>query len=147
MEKRSSTPGANRRNHLTQAAGWIGVGMGVLHVVVAPLDRRHVWSRTRAEGVWNAFTLRTPVTIDELRRAEAFWMSLGSWGAPVLLLGSSVLWSARRGQRVPSWLGWLLIAWGAPLVVVLPASPGWAFPLMGGLIVLGDGPARTSSPA
>ncbi len=48
------------------------------------------------------------------------------------------MWSARRGQRVPKWLGVIVLAWGLPFATVLPASPGWALPFIGGLLVIGD---------
>lgn len=122
---------------LAEAAGWIAIGMGVVHVLVSPLERRDVWSQVIADGVWNTFTLE-PANAGEHERSEVFWTTLGSWAVPTLALGCHVVWSARRRQRVPGWLGWILLVWGTPLVIVLPASPGWAFPLMGGLIILGD---------
>lgn len=130
---------------LVQAAGWIAIGLGVVHLVVAPLERGDIWPQVAAEGVWNTFTLDEPVTLGQFVRAEAFWTTFGSWGVPVLVLGCHILWSARRRHRVPGWLGWILIAWGLPLSILVPASPGWAFPIIGGLVVLGDGQRGRSS--
>ncbi|WP_114906632.1 DUF6463 family protein [Ornithinimicrobium murale] len=132
---------------LVQAAGWVAIGMGAVHVVVAPLERGDVWSQVLGDGVWNTFTLKTPSTLSEFERAETFWTTFGSWGVPTLVFGGYVVWSARQGHRVPGWLGWTLLAWGAPLVIVLPASPGWAFPLIGGLIALGDRRRQGWSPS
>lgn len=123
---------------LSRAAGWIAVGIGAVHVVVAPLELPDVWSQVGADGVWNTFTLDKPTTLSEHERAGAFWTTFGSFGVPILAFGSYVVWSTRQGHRVPGWLGWILLAWGVPFVIVLPASPGWAFPVIGGLIVLGD---------
>lgn len=121
-----------------QAAGWTAVAFGAAHVVVAPLQDRTTWSQVLAEGGWDTFTLDEPSTSAELERSRAFWVSMGSFGVPMLALGSYLVWSVRQGHQVPGWLGALMIAWGVPLVIVLPKAPGWAIPLMGGLIALGN---------
>jgi Family of unknown function (DUF6463) len=77
-------------------------------------------------------------TLAEFERSETFWVTLGSFGVPVLVLGCYVLWSARQGHRVPGWIGWVLLAWSLPFVTTLPASPGWMLTASGALIVLGD---------
>lgn len=125
-------------SRLTEAAGWIAATFGTVHLAVAPLDTRGVWSQVVSDGWWNAFTLDRATSLAEFERSEAFWVTLGSFGAPMLALGSYVVWSARHGHRVPRWLGWTVFAWSVPLVSALPASPGWALPVIGGLIVLGD---------
>jgi Family of unknown function (DUF6463) len=127
-----------RRAWLTQAGGWIALVFGAAHVIIAPLERRDVWSDAADEGWWNSFTLEESTTIAEFERSEAFWVTLGSWGAPVLIIGCYVVWSARQGQRVPGWIGWIMLAWSVPFVTALPASPGWLFTVSGALIVLGD---------
>ncbi len=123
---------------LSEAAGWVAIAFGASHVVVAPLDSHTTWAQMRAQGWWNTATLAKPTTLAEAERSYAFWTTLGSFGAPVLTLGCYIVWSARRGQRVPKWLGGIVLAWGLPFVTVLPASPGWALPLIGGLLVVGD---------
>ena len=129
-----------RRAWLTQAGGWIALIFGAAHVIIAPLEsRRHdVWSQAADEGWWNTFTLGEPTTLAEFERSETFWVTLGSWGVPVLVLGCYVVWSARQGHRVPGWIGWIMLAWSLPFVTALPASPGWLFAISGALIVLGD---------
>jgi Family of unknown function (DUF6463) len=127
-----------RRAWLTKAGGWIALVFGAAHVIIAPLERRDVWSEAADEGWWNSFTLDEPTTLAEFERSEAFWVTLGSWGAPVLIIGCYVVWAARQGQRVPGWIGWIMLAWSLPFVTALPASPGWLFAVSGALIVLGD---------
>ena len=127
-----------RRAWLTQAGGWIALVFGAAHVIIAPLERRDVWSDAADEGWWNSFTLQESTTLAEFERSETFWVTLGSWGAPVLIIGCYVVWSARQGQRVPGWIGWIMLAWSLPFVTALPASPGWLFAVSGALIVLGD---------
>lgn len=129
---------ATRGRLALQAAGWTAVAFGAAHVVVAPLEDRTTWSQVLAEGGWDTFTLDAPTTSAELERSRAFWVSMGSFGVPMLALGSYLVWSVRQGHQVPGWLGAMMIAWGVPLVIVLPKAPGWAIPLMGGLIALGN---------
>jgi len=137
MMRRFPTDADRAPSGLSEAAGWIAIAFGAAHVVVAPLDSRTTWSQIRAQGWWNT-TLAKPTTLAEAERSYAFWTTFGSFGAPVLALGCHIVWSARRGQRVPGWLGGIVLAWGLPFVAVLPASPGWAVPLIGGLLVAGD---------
>jgi hypothetical protein len=54
----------------------------------------------------------------------------------VLVLGLYIEWATRQRQRVPGWIGWILLAWALPFVTALPASPGWALAVSGGLIVV-----------
>jgi Family of unknown function (DUF6463) len=129
---------------LTKVGGWIAAVFGAVHVIVAPLERRDVWSHAVDEGWWNTFTLEESTTLTQFERSETFWVTLGSWGAPLLVLGCYVVWSARQRHRVPGWIGWMMLAWGLPFVTVLPGSPGWLLVVSGGLIVLGD---RLRSPA
>jgi hypothetical protein len=131
-------PSGGRRAWLTQAGGWIALVFGAAHVIIAPLERRDAWSDAAGEGWWNSFTLEESTTIAEYERSEAFWVTLGSWGAPVLIIGCYLVWAARQRQRVPGWIGWIMLAWSLPFVTALPASPGWLFAVSGALIVLGD---------
>ena len=95
-------------------------------------------SQAWADGWWNAFTLDEPTTLAEAERALTFWQTLGSFGVPMLALGGHLVWSAHHSRRVPGWRGGNVLAWGLPFVTALPASPGWALPVIGGLIVAGD---------
>lgn len=122
--------------NITRAAGWLAIAGAVLHLVVTPLLRADVWSGLISGGPWNSVTLE-PSTAT-LPAAEAFWLTPGSFAAPLLLLGGYLVWSVRQGHRVPGVLGWGLIAWGAIDLLLLPASPAWLFPVLGLLVVLGD---------
>lgn len=138
---RRQTTGS-KRAHLTTVAGWMALTYGAVHVVVVPLRRRENLSQVWAEGWWNAFTLDEPTTLAEAERAVTFWQTLGSFGFPMLALGGHVVWSAHQRRRVPGWLGGIVLAWGLPFVTALPASPGWALPVIGGLIIAGDTDGR-----
>lgn len=129
----------------TKAAGWIAVAFGAVHVVIAPLTTRDVLSQVAAEGWWDSFTLADSTTFEQAKLAETFWVTLGSFGVPVLALGCHIVWSARRGQRVPAWLGWILLAWSVPFLTALPRSPGWTIAVIGALVVAGDRRRNRSS--
>ncbi len=130
----SSTKGVR----LTKAAGWIAATFGAVHIAVATLiDRRDTWSDAIDEGWWNTFQL-DPTTAAEFERSEAFWLTAGSFGVPMLVLGCYIVWSANQRHPVPEWIGWIVGTWGLVVATTLPASPGWVIPVIGGLIVLGD---------
>jgi hypothetical protein len=135
--------GVNNVN-MTRLAGWVAVVAGVVHLVVTSLLRGSAWSDIAARGAWNSITL--DVTPASLPTAEAFWLTPGSFAVPILLFGSLVLWTGSQGVRVPAAFGWAVAAWGVVVVVLLPMSPGWIFPLIGALIVAGDR-RRADAPA
>jgi hypothetical protein len=134
------TSSERRGARLTKIGGWIALVLGAAHVIVAPLEGRprDIWSQVVDEGWWNTFTLDEATTVAELERSETLWVTLGSFGVPVLVIGGYILWSARQGHRVPAWIGWILLAWSLVFATALPASPAWALGVSGGLIVLGD---------
>lgn len=123
---------------LTKAAGWIAAAFGALHLFFAAVvDRRDTWADAIGEGWWNTFQL-DPTTAAEFERSEAFWLTAGSLAVPMLVLGLYVVWSANERHRVPEWIGWIVGTWGLIAATTLPASPAWALPVIGGLIVFGD---------
>lgn len=137
--RRSRRPGRElgtrvTRSGIARAAGWIAVAFGMTHVVAAPLDYRHVWAEVLEKGPWN--TLSLDVTPENRIYSEAFWVGPGSFGVPVLLIGAFVLWTVRRGERVPTPLEWAMTAWGADLALLLPQSPAWALLAVGVLLVI-----------
>lgn len=140
MTNGPQSPASPRRRRVrpTEAAGWIAVAFGAAHVVVAPLDMRDTLSEAVADGWWNTFTLDRATTIAQFERSDTFWVTLGSFGVPVLALGCFLVWSTRRRHRVPGWLGWIILAWSLLMVTAVPASPAWALAVSGALIVIGD---------
>jgi hypothetical protein len=96
--------------------GLLAVCGGVFHTVVSALMRRDVWSQMIDDGFFNTVTLEP--SADRLAAAEAFWFSVGSFGVPLLLLGSLVTWLLRRGVPVPGWLGSGLAAWAVLIGLV-----------------------------
>ena len=138
-----------RGARLTKAGGWIAVVLGAAHVVVAPLESRSrdIWSQVVDEGWWNTFTLDESTTLAQFERSEVLWVTLGSWGVPVLVLGCYVVWAAQQRQRVPGWIGAIVLGWGLVFATALPASPAWLLVASGALIALGDRRRRRAVPA
>lgn len=126
----------------TRIGGWIAIAFGVVHILVSPIDSRETWSEAIDEGWWNTFTLDKAITLAQLEHSETFWISLGSFGVPVLVIGCYIVWSIRQQHRVPGWIGWIILVWALIMATAVPVSPAWALVVCGGLIVLGDRPDR-----
>lgn len=121
---------------LTAWGGGLAVCGGVLHTVVAALMRRDAWEQIIQEGFFNTVTIAP--SPDQLAAAEAFWFSPGSFGVPLFLLGSLVLWTHRQGLRVPGWIGAALVAWAALLGLLSGFDVGtMTLILIGALLSLG----------
>jgi Family of unknown function (DUF6463) len=130
-----------RIRKVTLAGGLLAVFGGTLHVVAAALMRSDVWDRIFDEGFVNTVSLDP--SAEELPIAEAFWFSPGSFGVPLLLLGCLVTWLARRGQRVPGWLGGGVVAWAVLIGLLGGFDEGTILILLVGvLLVAGDRRAR-----
>ncbi|TWF81807.1 hypothetical protein FHX44_117752 [Pseudonocardia hierapolitana] len=121
--------------------GLLAMCGGVFHTVVAALMRQDVWAQIIDEGFFNTVTLEP--SADRLAAAEAFWFSVGSFGVPLLLLGSLVTWLIRRGVPVPGWLGCGLAAW-AVLIGLVSGFDGGTLILLtiGALLAAGAWTAR-----
>ncbi|KFU82829.1 DUF6463 family protein [Amycolatopsis lurida] len=116
--------------------GILALGGGLFHTVVAGFMRQDVWARIFDEGFFNTVTLDP--TPDRLPMAEAFWLSPGSFGVPLLLLGGLVLRHTRRGERVPAWLGSGVLAWAVLLGLLGGFDAGTiALLLVGSLFLAG----------
>lgn len=78
---------------------------------------------------------------------SAYWLSVNSFGPPLILIGLTVLWLDRRGITPPSFLAWSFVAW--IVVNVLVAGPGVGQDLIllvaAGLLLVGARRARSDS--
>ncbi|RXZ71664.1 DUF6463 family protein [Agromyces albus] len=132
-----------KRSGLTAAGGWVAIGGSVIHLVLTSIARADVWRDIASAGWWGTVTLRP--SAEQLRFAEAFWITPGSFAVPLLALGILVVFSARQGNRVPGVLGWILAIWGVFCASLLPVSGAWLFIVVGALFVAGDR-ARVAAP-
>jgi hypothetical protein len=53
---------------------------------------------------------------------SAYWLSVNSFGPPLVLLGCTVLWMSRRGVTPPAFIGWALATW--VVLGTVMAGPG-----------------------
>ena len=72
----------------------MAIAGSVVHLVLTPIARAGVWADIVSAGWWNTVTLRP--SADQLRVAEAFWITPGSFAVPLLVLGILVVFSARE---------------------------------------------------
>jgi hypothetical protein len=135
IETRSDR-GLQRKFNFTAAGGWVAIAGTVVHLILTPISRAEVWADIVSAGWWNTITLRP--SADQLRFAEAFWITPGSFAVPLLVLGILAVLSARKGHRVPAVLGWMLAIWGILCASLLPVSGAWLFIVIGVLFVVGD---------
>jgi hypothetical protein len=121
--------------------GLLAMCGGLFHTVVAVSMRQEVWAQIVDEGILNTVTLAP--SADRLAVAEAYWFTLGSFGVPLLLLGSLVTWLTRRGVRVPGWLGGGIALWAVMIGLVSGFDSG-TFTLLsiGVLLAVGSWTAR-----
>lgn len=104
------------RRRLALAGGLLALVGGTGHLVATVAMRRDAWAQMVDEGLINTVSLMP--SVDRLALSEAFWLSPGSFGAPLLLLGALVTWLSRHGQPVPWWLGGGMLVWVAVIGLI-----------------------------
>jgi Family of unknown function (DUF6463) len=100
-------------------AGRIMMIQGVLHLVVTgllSLGRMGGWLTGEAWLAPGGLPSTAPAV-------AAFWLTLGSFGLPLILLGAVVARLGRMGRTVPAPVAWGLAAWGVACAAVLEPSP------------------------
>ncbi|MGW4533483.1 DUF6463 family protein [Nocardia sp. NPDC004340] len=75
---------------------------------------------------------------------SALWLSLDSFGIPLVMVGLTVLWLDRRDLTPPPFFAWTLGAWTAFGALVIPLTPWPIMAIATGLLVAG---ARRAVPA
>jgi hypothetical protein len=112
-------------------AGWLIVLFGAAHTLAAlTLEKaaRHagVWF---SGGLWDEdFAAMSPAD-------SAFWLSIGSFGVPLIVVGLTVLWLDRRGITPPPFIAWTLAIWTVFVAVVLVHTP-WPILLLANILLL-----------
>lgn len=107
---------------MTRVAGILLAALGALHIVLTTAFNHESWARWIGAGLWAAVPPPgAAFTADQY----VLWLTLGSFGVPLVVLGLVVAGVARRGGHVPAYVGWVVGAWALLLSVVLVAVPGW----------------------
>lgn len=99
-------------------AGWLIVFYASAHIVGALT----VEGAARHAGAWFSGELWGEDLANLSPAMGAYWLSVNSFGPPLLLIGLTVLWLDRRGVRPPPFIAWALAAWIVVGAVV--AGPG-----------------------
>ncbi len=76
----------------------------------------------------------------------AFWLTTGSFAAPLILCGAMVLWLDRQGVAPPRFVAWMLVAWSAVVAVIVEPAPWVLLTLAGGLLLAAARPSSHQAP-
>lgn len=109
---------------------WILIVLGLLHITLFTVQ---ALTRGFVPG-WLAGDLRVmrSWSAEATQSEAAFWVSVGSFAVPLILLGALTLTLTRLGQPVPAYLGYGLGVWVIVCAVMVEPS---GFPV--GLIPVG----------
>ncbi len=126
---------------MTVWAGRILMFQGVLHLVVTLVaSQRHFPSWLRGDLWFPPFGMG-----DLSATGGAFWLTLGSFGVPLVILGSVVAWLGRSDRSVPAFLGWALGIWGLAASAVFQPSPFITLLIPAALLILASRRAAAQS--
>lgn len=65
----------------------------------------------------------------------ALWLSVDSFGVPLIVVGLTVLWLDRRGITPPSFIAWTLGIWTVIDAVILLLTP-WPILMLANILLL-----------
>lgn len=133
---------------MIRTGGWIILFFGAAHTLAALTIEGAAWHLEAWLGgeLWGAdFAKMTPAH-------SALWLSLESFGVPLVVIGATVLWLDGRGIAPPAFIGWTLGTWTLVTAVILLFSP-WPILLLGNILLLvgirrktASGPHKTADP-
>ncbi|MGN9783884.1 DUF6463 family protein [Nonomuraea sp. ZG12] len=122
-------------------AGRLIVLFGVLHT----LGALTVEGAAHHAGAWFSGELWGEDLAAMSPANSAYWLSVDSFGVPVILIGLTVLWLDRRGITPPTFIAWTLGIWSVIDAVVLGPTPqALAGPLPAILLLIGARRAQHS---
>jgi hypothetical protein len=122
-------------------AGWliVLVGAGHLLAALALYARPHV-------GAWFSGALWGEDLAAMSDAGAALWLTVDSFGVPLILVGVTVLWLERRGLAPPSFIAWTVGVWAVVEAVIFGPSPSWVLPVAAGLLLAGARRVRRGRP-
>ncbi|MFC3493000.1 DUF6463 family protein [Glycomyces rhizosphaerae] len=107
---------------------FLGIGHTVLSLVLVAPSHAASWF---SGDLWRP----DEGVIEMSPSMAAYWLSVGGFGVPLLVLGFTVLWMHRRGIVPPGFLGWAILAWAVVNTVILLPSP-WILAVVGSVLYL-----------
>jgi hypothetical protein len=112
-------------------AGRLMVLYGAAHTLLALT----VEGAARHAGAWFGGQLWGADFADMSAANSAYWLTLASFGPPLVVIGLMVLWMDRRGITPPPFIGWTLGALTVVDAAVLLLTP-WPVLLLANVLLL-----------
>ncbi|MFI5524466.1 DUF6463 family protein [Streptomyces platensis] len=115
-------------------AGWLLVFLGAAHTLLALT----LEGAARHAGEWFSGALWHEGFSDMSPANSALWLSLESFGPPLVVVGLIVLWLDRRGITPPPFIAWALGMWSLVGAVILITTP-WPIGLLACILLWAGG--------
>ncbi|QUH05121.1 hypothetical protein HUO13_33980 [Saccharopolyspora erythraea] len=112
-------------------AGWLITLFGAAHT----LGALTVKSAALHAGTWFSGALWRDDLADMSAANSAYWLSLASFGPPLIVVGLTVLWLNHRRITPPPFIAWTLGIWTLSGAVVLLLTP-WPILLLANILLL-----------
>ena len=112
-------------------AGWLIVLYGAAHT----LGALTVEGAARHAGTWFSGGLWGDDLASMSPANSALWLSVDSFGVPLIVVGLMVLWLDRRGITPPPFIAWTLGTWTVVDAVILLITP-WPILLLANILLL-----------
>ncbi|WP_184976260.1 DUF6463 family protein [Nonomuraea endophytica] len=112
-------------------AGWLMALIGAAHTFLALT----VEEAARHADAWFSGELWGEDLSAMSPANSGYWLSLASFGIPLMVVGLMVLWLDRRGIVPPPFIAWTLGIWTAVCAVILGPSP-WPIVLLANVLLL-----------
>ncbi|WP_030410576.1 DUF6463 family protein [Streptomyces sp. NRRL S-1448] len=119
---------------MIKCAGWLFVFFGAAHTLLALTME----GAARHAEEWFSGALWGEGFSDMSPANSALWLSLESFGPPLVLLGLVILWLDRRGITPPPFIAWTLGILSLVDAVILITTP-WPFLLLANILLLVGG--------
>ncbi|MEV1130766.1 hypothetical protein [Agromyces sp. NPDC049794] len=100
---------------------WAG-GLIVLYGAAHTVGALTALGAARHAGTWVSGKLWAEDLADMSPAMSAYWLTVNSFGPPLVLIGATVLWMDRRGITPPPFVAWALGTWVAVDAVL--SGPG-----------------------
>ncbi|GGS23317.1 hypothetical protein GCM10010252_73080 [Streptomyces aureoverticillatus] len=112
-------------------AGWLIALFGAAHTLLALTAE----GAARHAGAWFSGELWGDDLGAMSSESSAYWLSLASFGVPLVVVGLTVLWLDRQGMVPPPFIAWTLGIWTVVGAVILLPTP-WPILLLANVLLL-----------
>ena len=116
---------------MIRRAGRLMVSYGAAHT----LGALTVEGAARHAGAWFGGELWGEDLADMSPANSALWLSVDSFGVPLVVVGLMVVWLKRRGITPPPFVAWTLGIWSVLDAVILLLTP-WPILLLANILLL-----------